>query len=120
MDHARRFFRILTEPAAVRFVTRLLAALAALEMLEVFFGCSFSMKLPFLLLPAASLLAGELSGRPLLGLFSGAVLTLLIFLLFIRYILIYCGLLLFSSFVRFLIVWSSFFFTNVFSIISFK
>ena len=85
MDHARRFFRILTEPAAVRFVTRLLAALAALEMLEVFFGCSFSMKLPFLLLPAASLLAGELSGRPLLGLSSGAVLTLLIFLLFTRW-----------------------------------
>ncbi|MBP3879385.1 MAG: transglutaminase family protein [Lachnospiraceae bacterium] len=85
MDHARRFFRILTEPAAVRFVTRLLAALAALEMLEVFFGCSFSMKLPFLLLPAASLLAGELSGRPLLGLFSGAVLTLFVSFLFTRW-----------------------------------
>ena len=84
MDHLRRFFRILTEPAAVRFITRLLAALAALEMLEVFFGCSFSHKLPFLLLLSASVLAGELSGRPFLGLSSCAVLTLSVFLLFMR------------------------------------
>ena len=84
MDHLRRFFRILTEPAAVRFITRLLAALAAFEMLEVFFGCSFSFRLPYLLLLSASLLAGELSGRPILGLSSCAVLTLSAFLFGMR------------------------------------
>ena len=82
MDHTRRFFRILTEPAAVRFIMRLLAALAALEMLEVFFGCSFSGRLPFLFLLSVSLLAGELSGKPILGLFSCAALVLSVFLLF--------------------------------------
>ena len=82
MDHTRRFFRILTEPAAVRFIMRLLAALAALEMLEVFFGCSFSGRLPFLFLLSVSLLAGELSGKPILGLFSCAALVLSVSLLF--------------------------------------
>ena len=56
MDRSRRFFSILSEPAAVRFITRLLATLAAFEMLEVFFGCSFSLRLPLLLLLSALLL----------------------------------------------------------------
>ena len=84
MDRSRRFFSILSEPAAVRFITRLLAALAAFEMLEVFFGCSFSLRLPLLLLLSALLLAGELSGRPFFGFFSCAVLTLSVSLLFMR------------------------------------
>ena len=84
MDRTRRFFSILSEPAAVRFITRLLAALAAFEMLEVFFGCTFSLRLPLLLLLSALLLAGELSKRPVFGFFSCAVLTLSVFLLFMR------------------------------------
>ena len=54
------------------------------EMLEVFFGCSFSLRLPLLLLLSALLLAGELSGRPFFGFFSCAVLTLSVSLLFMR------------------------------------
>ena len=92
MDHTRRFFSILSEPAAVRFITRLLAALAAFEMLEVFFGCSFSLRLPLLLLLSALLLAGELSGRPVFGFFSCAVLTLSVSLLFMAKFVIFCRL----------------------------